>query len=167
MLTLQGLVYPLADILGTELTLIVKGSGAQIVTVGPLGLIPLGPDITVPALCSVKASYVSDTPGAMGSGVLMRILGDLYVYACYVTENNTSTVFLLDADKMPMTPQVLSSVNQLKPNEAVRKLLPAVVARYTVCMSTTEWEEEQLDADIVGFGRLSDDQQSNERVVEI
>lgn len=155
MFTLEGQVYPLADVLDTELTMIVKKGKAQLVTKGKVRDVPVG-DAFMTVLNTVKASFVSDAVGATGSAVLMRVAGDLYIYACYTSDINRATVFVLDADKHALTPQVVAKINGQKPHQAMTEMLPAAVARYGTTVSQIgEWEKELVDADIVGFGKLS------------
>jgi hypothetical protein len=155
MFTLQGQVYPLADILDTELTMIVKNNTAQLVTKGKVRDVAIG-DTFMTVLNTVKASFVSDTVGEVGSAVLMRVAGDLYIYACYTSQNNRATVFILNADQHAITPQVAAKINGAKPHHAIDELMPAVVARYTSPVTALgEWEKELINADIVGFGKLS------------
>jgi len=155
MFTLQGQVYPLADVLDTELTMIVKGNTSQLVTKGEVRKVPVG-DAFLTLINTVKASFVSDEIGSVGSAVLMRVAGDLYIYGCYASQNNRATIFILDAEKQAITPQVAAKINGASPHYAMRELLPAVVARYTSTVtSDSEWEKELVHADIVGFGKLS------------
>lgn len=155
MFTLQGQVYPLADVLNTELTMLTKKGKTQLVTKGKVREVPVG-DTFMTVLNTVKASFVSDDIGEVGSAVLMRVAGDLYIYACFTSQNNRATVFILDADKMPITPQVAAKINGKKPNVALDDLMPAIVARYAAPVLTDgTWKKERLDADLVGFGKLS------------
>lgn len=162
MFTLEGQVYPLADVLNTELTMLVKKGAAQLVTKGKVREVPVG-DVAMSVLNTVKASFVSDNAGEVGSAVLMRVAGDLYIYTCYASQSNRATVFILDADKHAITPQVVANINGAKPHHAMDKLMPAAVARYTTTVSSVgEWEKELLDADIVGFGELSGNSEAEE-----
>lgn len=154
MYTLQGQVYPLADVLKTTLLLKEKNGHAFIGTRDSTLDIPVA-DAILKINPSVKASYLSEALGGVGSAVLMRVVGDLYIYAVYANQANRVTVFTLDADRLPMTPQLAAKVNGVKPHVAVGLLIDGIIARASLLLNGKEkWEEEDIGSDLVGFGSV-------------
>lgn len=162
-------VYPLADLL--DMTLILdwslEGSVKPIISSGPsLRWVPMG-GTALPLLCSVKAAYVCDKLPLPGSAVLMRVLGDLYLYVCYSSAERYVTVFLIDADKQHVGPTLLKKVNGKAPAVAAAALKPGVVARFGTKEGEWEWEKEQVGADIVGFGKITNRKPRNKKEANV
>lgn len=151
---LTRFVRPLVEALHLPMNHVAKNGKHFLTSAGvmsELSAMPIsGSKLLLPM--TVKASYLSESLSASGGWVLVRVVGDLYLFAM-VGDMGVTTVFVLDADKQPITPQTVAMLNGMAPLTALKLLYPNIVGRYSAAANKT-WERERVDAYLVGFGTI-------------